>query len=96
MATTGIKSDLKKVEKTIELDGSGKNRIEAISDAFSKMRKSLYQCVDGLVVDTHAIDVFILEEKEETKIKKFLGWFLPKEIKSYQVKLKVVCEIKYL
>ena len=91
------KSSLKKMEKAVEIEAYGKNRKEAIGAAFGKIKNESYAAVgDGILVDVHAVDVFILEEQEKTKIQKLFGFFLPRQIQDYYVKMKIVLEIKYL
>ena len=91
------KSSLKKMEKAVEIEAYGKNRKEAMGAAFGKIKNESYAAVgDGVLVDVHAVDVFILEEQEKTKIQKLFGFFLPRQIQDYYVKMKIVLEIKYL
>ncbi len=90
------KSSLKKVQKSIELEGYGKNRVEAIGEAFAKLKSESYKAVDGVLVDVHAVDVYIEKEEEQTKIKKLFNYFMPREIQNYYIKMKVILDIKYL
>ena len=89
-------SNLKTLRKTYELDSYSKVRNDAISNCFSKLRKTVYSDIDGAIINMQVIDVRILEEKEETKIQKLFGYFLPREQRDYYIKLKINCEIKYL
>ena len=41
-------------------------------------------------------DVILLAEEEKTKVQKFLGFFAPKEIQDYYIKLKVIVTIRYI
>ena len=85
------------MEKAIEIEAYGKNRKEAIGAAFGKIKSESYAAVgDGILVDVHAVDVFVLDEQEKTKIQKLFGFFLPRQIQDYYVKMKIVLEIKYL
>ncbi len=91
------KSSLKVMNHAVEIEAYGKNRKEAIGAAFGKMRNESYAAVgDGVLVDVHAVDVIILEEEEKTKIQKLFGFFMPRQIQDYRVKLKIILEIKYL
>lgn len=79
------------------IEAYGKNRKEAIGAAFSKIRNESYAAVgEDVLVDVHAVDVFILEEEEKSRIEKLFGYFMPKEIRDYRVKLKIILEIKYI
>ena len=91
------KSSLKKMEKAVEIEAYGKNRRDALGAAFGRIRNESYAAVgDGVLVDVHATDVFILEEEEKTRVQKLFGFFLPREVQDYRVKLKIILEIKYL
>lgn len=91
------KSSLKKMEKAVEIEAYGKNRQDAMGKAFGRIRSESYAAVgDGVLVDVHAVDVFILEEEEKTRIQKLFGFFMPREVQDYRVKLKIILEIKYL
>ncbi|MBQ6493440.1 MAG: DUF4312 family protein [Erysipelotrichaceae bacterium] len=92
------KSSLKKMEKAVEIEAYGKNRKEAIGTAFGKIKNESYAAVgeNEVLVDVHAVDVYILEEEEKTKIQKLFGFFMPREVQDYRVKLKIILEIKYL
>ena len=91
------KSSLKKMEKAVEIEAYGKNRKEAIGAAFGKIKNESYAAVgDGILVDVHAVDVYILDEQEKTKVQKLFGFFMPRQIQDYYVKMKIVLEIKYL
>lgn len=85
------------MKHAVEIEAYGKNRKEALGAAFSKIRNESYAAVgEGVLVDVHATDVIILEEEEKTKIQKLFGFFMPREIQDYRVKLKIILEIKYL
>lgn len=89
-------SDLKTVRKSYELDSYAKKRNEAISDCFSKLRKKIYLDIKGALINMQVINVKILEEKEETRVEKLFGYFMPRERRDYYIKLEIDCEIKYL
>lgn len=94
-----VKSALRKMEKAVEVEGYGKkSRTEAVANALGKLKNESYKAIDGTgtLVDVHATDVYILAEEEKTKVEKFLGFFAPKQIKNYYIKLKVILEIKYI
>lgn len=91
------KSSLKVMEKAIEVEAYGKNRKEAIGACFGKMKSESYAAVgDGVLVDVHATDVIILQEEEKTKIQKLFGFFMPREVQDYHIRMKIILEIKYL
>lgn len=91
------KSSLKKMEKAVEIEAYGKSRKEAIGAAFGKIKNESYAAVgEGILVDVHATDVIILEEEEKTRVQKLFGFFMPRQVQDYRVKLKIILEIKYL
>ena len=89
-------SCLKTVTKEFTLESYGKNRTEAVAAVFAKLKKEAYESVDGLLIHMQPQDVILLGEEEKTKIQKFLGFFAPKEIQDYYIKLKVIVTIRYI
>ena len=89
-------SCLKTVTKEFTLESYGKNRTEAVAAIFAKLKKEAYEPVDGLLIHMQPQDVILLGEEEKTKIQKVLGFFAPREIQDYYVKLKVIVTIQYI
>ena len=89
-------SCLKTVTKEFTLESYGKNRTEAVAAVFAKLKKEAYESVDGLLIHMQPQDVILLGEEEKTKIQKFLGFFAPREIQDYYIKLKVIVTIQYI
>ena len=89
-------SCLKTVTKEFTLESYGKNRTEAVAAIFAKLKKEAYESVDGLLIHMQPQDVILLGEEEKTKIQKVLGFFAPREIQDYYVKLKVIVTIQYI
>ena len=52
--------------------------------------------MDGLLIHMQPQDVILLGEEEKTKVQKFLGFFAPREIQDYYIKLKVIVTIQYI
>ena len=90
------KSDLKTQIKAFDLDAYGRNRNEAVTKCFTKLKNEVYGDSQSALINMQVIDVQINEEKEETKIEKLFGYFMPKERHDYYINLKIICEIKYL
>jgi uncharacterized protein (TIGR03578 family) len=90
------KSCLKTVTREFVLDAYGKKRVDAVATIFAKLKKEAYDSVDGLLIHMEPEDVILLAEEEKTKIQKFLGFFAPKEIQDYYIKLKVIVTIRYI
>ena len=89
-------SCLKTVTKEFTLESYGKNRTEAVAAVFAKLKKEAYAAVDGLLIHMQPQDVILLGEEEKTKVQKFLGFFAPREIQDYYIKLKVIATIQYI
>lgn len=90
------KSCLVTVTKEFEIEAVGKNKKEAYGTAFAKLKKLAYASVDGLLLHMEPEDVILLKEVEKTKTEKFLGYFAPKEIQNYTIRIIVVTKIKYV
>ena len=89
-------SCLKTVTKEFTLESYGKNRTEPVAAVFAKLKKEAYAAVDGLLIHMQPQDVILLGEEEKTKVQKFLGFFAPREIQDYYIKLKVIVTIQYI
>ena len=89
-------SCLKTVTKEFTLESYGKNRTEAVAAVFAKLKKEAYDSVEGLLIHMEPDDVILLAEEEKTKVQKVLGFFAPKEIQDYYIKLKVIVTIRYI
>ena len=90
------KSCLKTITKEFVLDAYGKKREDAVAAVFVKLKKEAYNSVNGLLIHMEPDDVILLAEEEKTKVQKFLGFFAPKEIQDYYIKLKVIVTIRYI
>lgn len=89
-------SCLKTATKEFVLEAYGKKREDAVGAVFSKLKKEVYGSVDGLLIHMEPQDVFLLKEEEKTRAQKFLGFFAPKEIQDYYIKLRVIVTVKYI
>lgn len=89
-------SCMQTVTKEFELESYGKNRTEAVAAVFTKLKKEVYASVDGLIIHMEPTDVILIAQEEKTKVEKFLGFFAPREVQDYYVKLKVVTTVKYI
>ena len=41
-------------------------------------------------------EVYLLKEEEKTQVQKLLGFFAPREIQNYYLKLRIVVTVKYM
>ena len=72
-------NDLKQKVVDIEVSASSKQgRADAISKAFTDMRKRVYEVVNGAIIYLKPTNVQILEEKVTTSKEHFLFLFMPK------------------
>ena len=78
------------------LESYGKSKTEALGDIFAMLKKRAYKEVEGLIIHMEPKDVYILEEKEQTRTQKLVGFFKPKQIQNYYVKVLVTVTVKYV
>ncbi len=95
MENQGV-SCLKTEQKEFVLESYGKNREEAAGAIFAKLKKAVYGAVDGLILQMEPREVYLVKEEEKTEIQKFLGFFAPREIQNYYLKLRIVVTVKYI
>ena len=55
-----------------------------------------YEALGKVLTEMQPQDVILLGEEEKTKVQKFLGFFAPREIQDYYIKLKVIVTIQYI
>lgn len=90
------KSCLTTVTKAFTLESYGKNRKEAMGNIFAKFKKVVYTETPGLIIHMEPEDVLLLEQTEKTTTQKLMGYFAPKEIRNYYIKVKIVAKVKYI
>jgi len=78
------------------LETYGKSKPEALGDIFAMLKKRAYKEVKGLIIHMEPKDVYYLEEKEQTKTQQLVGFFKPRKIQNYYVKVLVTVAVKYL
>ena len=80
------------------LEAYGKDKTEAVGKAFKGLQSRAYASMNktGLIIHMEPEDVEILSEYEQTAKEKVIGFFKPKPIMHYQVKLRVTVKIKYI
>jgi len=78
------------------LEAYGKDKQTAFAAAFGKLKKKAYARVDGLIIHMEPKEVNVLEENEKTKTEKLVGYFKPRQIQDYYVKLQVIVVMKYI
>ena len=78
------------------LEAYGKDKRNAFASAFGMLKKKAYARVDGLIIHMEAKEVNVLEENEKTKAEKLVGYFRPRQIQDYYVKLQVIVTMKYI
>lgn len=89
MESTGV-SCLRTEEREFTLEAYGKNREEAAGAVFAKLKKEVYAAVKGLILHMEP------KEEEKTQVQKLLGFFAPREIQNYYLKLRIVVTVKYM
>ena len=89
-------SCLKTEQREFVLEAYGKDREEAAGTIFAKLKKAVYGSVDGLILHMEPQEVYRVKEEEKTQVQKFLGFFAPREIQNYYLKLRIVVTVKYM
>lgn len=84
----------KQIETVIK--ASGKNEEEAIQAIFKKQREEIYQHIDGYLVEMHVVSYMELSRNKKTKVKKFLGLFMPVEHVEIELEVKLKTEVTVL
>lgn len=87
---------LKTEQREFVLEAYGKNRQEAAGTIFARLKKEVYAAVDGLILHMEPREVYLVKEEEKTEIQKLLGFFAPREIQNYYLKLRIVVTVKYI
>lgn len=90
-------NDLKQKVVDIEVSASSKQgRADAISKAFTDMRKHVYEVVNGAIIYLKPTNVQILEEKVTTSKEHFLFIFMPRIKEEVTMRLKISVEVQYM
>lgn len=91
------KSILNTEIKEFELESYGKDRTEAFGKIFSNLKKQAYASVNGgLVVQMEPLDVILVKEEEQSTLEKAVGFFRPRQLENYYVKVVIKVEMKWI
>lgn len=84
------------IEKELIIDGTGKTKEIAYGEIFAKLRKQIYNEVNGVVLHMEPKEVYLLEMEEKNFTEKFLGLLMPKLKEAFYIKLKIIVTIKLI
>ncbi|MGL4589471.1 MAG: DUF4312 family protein [Mycoplasmatales bacterium] len=87
---------LKESRQKFVVEGSGKTEKEAMDMCFMEMRKQLVDLEIGYIAHATPVAVEVVTSNHSTRIEKYLFFFLPKEITTFEFKLEIEVEIKYI
>ncbi len=90
------KQTMKTIEKEFVLDATGKSKEEVYGAIFSKLRKIVYDEINGVVLHMEPLAVYNLEEKEESFTEKFLWLFMPRTKYKLYLKARIIVLIKFI
>lgn len=90
------KSTMLKESREFILEAYGKNKAEAFGKAFGQLQKKVYKEVQGLVIHMEPEELEVLEEREQTRVEKLIGFFRPRQIEHYYVKFQITVQLKYI
>ncbi len=83
-------------QKEFVFEQTARSKEEFFGNIFATLRKESYKQVPGVILQMEPLEVYILEEKEESYTEKFLWAFMPREKVKYTAKVKLVVLIKYI
>lgn len=83
-------------EITISLDGTGKSKNEALGNVFSKLRKDIYDKVDGYILYMEPKQVFMDKCDVKKYTERFMFIFMPREKEEVCLKVTIVVKVKYI
>lgn len=90
------KSTMVTADMEFILEAYGKDKKNAFASAFGSLKKKAYANLNGLIIHMEPKGVIVLEEEEKTKVQKLAGFFRPRQIQDYYVKIQVTVIIKYI
>lgn len=90
-------TDLKTYTVKVEINGRGKDKKQAISDAFVTLQKEVSSKVgDEVIIYSRPISVAISDIDVEEKTERFLFVFMPRVKKKVKITLNVTVEVQTL
>lgn len=84
-----------KTTKHMIVTGSGRSKQDSIADALSKVSK-IDNNSDKLAIQMQPININVISAEQQTYKEHFLYFFLPRDRTTYNVKLDVEVEVKYM
>lgn len=91
-----LKQLMKTVTQSIDAEGTGKSRAEALGNALSEMRKTANRDIDGTILKMEPQQVYLLSEAVDTETERFLFMFMPREKTTYTISYRFTVEIRYV
>jgi len=82
--------------KSFTLSGKGKNEEEAYSEIFSKVKRVVYESVEGVVLQMEPEEVYVKSFDETVEKEKFLFLLFPREKRQVSIEVKLVVSLKYI
>lgn len=87
---------MKTIEKEFIFEATADSKEAFFGAVFARLKKQVYQEVQGVVIHMEPLGVYLLEEREETYTEKFLWLLMPRTKTRYVAKVKLVVTIKYI
>jgi uncharacterized protein (TIGR03578 family) len=76
-------------QQTVRINGAGKTKEQAISNALGRIQKKIMSEQAGMVIRIEPLDVEIIEAKETEYTERFLLFFFPRKRSNFNVVLDV-------
>jgi uncharacterized protein (TIGR03578 family) len=84
------------IQQTIRINGAGKTKEQAISNALGRIQKKLMSEQKGMVIRIEPLDVEIIEAKETEYTERFFFFFFPRKRSNFNVVLDVKVSVVML
>jgi uncharacterized protein (TIGR03578 family) len=79
----------KTFQTTVEIDGIGNSKEQAINKALGKIQQKVMSSYKGLILRIEPKDIRVVEAKETTYTERFLFFFFPRKRTTYKVVMEI-------
>ncbi|ATZ16104.1 uncharacterized protein DUF4312 [Entomoplasma freundtii] len=79
----------------LDVIGHGKTQKEAYTNAFDKLKESIYHKHNNFIIHLEPIDVIPLKDTSDLKSKKIMG-LLPHKTLSWEINLRIFYRVKFI
>lgn len=87
---------IKTQHETLDIVVNANTEAQAMENVFQQVKQQAYQNCQGYLIEMHVTSFEVQSIEEKTEIKKFLYFFLPKELKQIQLQARVQITMNYI